>query len=88
MYQTEIDKLLNFDVDSTNVTDYDVERFTNIFISTLHISANSCIPDGKYRPYLKPYWKRNRLQDFHYEQRKARRIWKEQNKHRDKMEVK
>ena len=67
MCQTEIDKLFNFDVDSTNVTDNDAERFSNIFTSTLHVSVNAFIPVGKYRPHLKPYWKVNRLQDFHYE---------------------
>lgn len=85
MYQTEIDKLLNFDinVNPSNVTAHDVERYSNILTNVLHMSANSSIPCGKFRPYLKPYWKSNNLQDFHYRQRQARRAWKEQNKPRD-----
>jgi len=83
MYKTEIDRLLNFDSETDNITSKDIEQFTNLLSNSLHMAANSCIPSGFFRPYLKPYWKQNRLNDFHYEQRKARRQWINDNKPRD-----
>ena len=46
--------------------------------------ANSYIQCGKFRPYLKPYWKSNNLGMYHYEQREARRLYTNNSKHRNK----
>ena len=45
--------------------------------------GNSFIPYGKFRSYLKPYWKNNGLHVFHSKQREAWRIWVANDKPRD-----
>ncbi|VDI79116.1 Hypothetical predicted protein [Mytilus galloprovincialis] len=83
MYQTEIDKLLNFETNSDNLSKGDVDRFSSLLINALHMAANSCIPVGTFRPYLKPYWKNQNLNNCHFEQRNARRKWINNNKTRE-----
>ena len=85
MYQTEVDKLMNFEIkDTEKCNQNDIEQYTNILTNVLHIAANSSIPIMKFRPYLKPYWKENNLKNLHFQQRNARRIWKLNNKPRNK----
>ncbi|CAC5388658.1 unnamed protein product [Mytilus coruscus] len=84
MYQTENDKLLNFETNSDNVTEGGVERFSSLLINALHMVKNSCIPIGTFRPYLKPYWKNQNLNNCHFEQRNARRKWINNNRTRQK----
>ncbi|CAG2187094.1 unnamed protein product [Mytilus edulis] len=87
MYQTEIDKLLNFETNSDNLSKGDVERFSSLLINALHMAANSCIPVGTFRPYLKPYWNNQNLNNSHFEQRNARRKWINNNKTREKTDL-
>ncbi|CAG2199949.1 unnamed protein product [Mytilus edulis] len=87
MYQTEIDKLLNFETNSDNLSKGDVERFSSLLINYLHMASNSCIPVGTFRPYLKPYWKNQNLNNSHFEQRNARRKWINNNKTREKTDL-
>lgn len=82
MYQTEIDKLMNFNEFSDNASEDDVEQFTLFLTNAMHMAANSTIPYGKFRPYLKPYWKDHNLKEFHDQQRKSRRKWIENGKPR------
>ncbi|CAG2239638.1 unnamed protein product [Mytilus edulis] len=85
MYQTEIDKILDIikpKID--NCTINDLEHYNTVLTNALHMSANAYIPCGKFRHYLKPYWKSNDLNAVHYEQREARREWKNNNKPRNK----
>ena len=66
MYQSEVDKLMNFEAKSIeDCNQSDIEHYTNILTNVLHISANSYIPCGKFRPFLKPNWKHNNLSDLH-----------------------
>ncbi|VDI18436.1 Hypothetical predicted protein [Mytilus galloprovincialis] len=46
MYQTEINKLLNFETNSDNLSKGDVERFSSLLINALHMASNSYIPVG------------------------------------------
>ena len=61
-----------------------IEHYNTVLTNVLHMSANSYIPCGKFRPYLKPYWKSNNLGMYHYEQREARRLWTNNSKPRNK----
>ncbi|VDI78227.1 Hypothetical predicted protein [Mytilus galloprovincialis] len=87
MYQTEIDKRLNFETNSDNLSKGDVERFSSLLINALLMAANSCIPVGTFRPYLKPYWNNQSLNNNHFEQRNARRKWVNNNKTREKTDL-
>ncbi|CAC5393986.1 unnamed protein product [Mytilus coruscus] len=87
MYQTEIDKLLNFETNSDNLSKGGVERFSSLLINALHMAANSCIPVGTFRPYLQPYWKNQNLNNSHFEQRNARRKRINNNKTREKTDL-
>ncbi|CAG2231536.1 unnamed protein product [Mytilus edulis] len=77
-YQTELDKLLNFEVlplNSCEINENYIEHINSNIVNVVHIAANSCIPTGKFRHYLKPYWKSNSLDYYHNEQRQARKTW-------------
>ena len=74
MYETEIDKLMNVEISNHNRKYIShIEHYNSIIKNILHMSANACIPFGKYRPYFKPYQNSNRLGTHYFEQRKARR---------------
>ncbi|CAC5407157.1 unnamed protein product [Mytilus coruscus] len=85
IYQTDIDKILNISkpkIDNCSIND--LEHYYTVLTNALHMSANAYIPCGKFRHYLKPYWKSNDLNIVHYEQREARHEWKNNNKPRNK----
>ncbi|CAC5412010.1 unnamed protein product [Mytilus coruscus] len=75
MYETELCKLLNFEIKSENLSNNDVEFYTTVLVNACHMASNACIPTGPFRPYLKPYWKNKNLKEYHFEQREARRKW-------------
>ncbi|CAG2228033.1 unnamed protein product [Mytilus edulis] len=55
-YQTELDKLLNFEVlplNSCEINENYIEHINSNIENVVHIAANSCIPTGKFRHYLK-----------------------------------
>ena len=43
---------------------------------SLLLASDKHIPCGKFRPFLKPYWKKHDLNTAHFEMRNARRRWK------------
>lgn len=39
------------------------------------ITAAETVPEAKYRPFLKPFWKKEGLNNIHHEMTAARKVW-------------
>ena len=75
-YQSELDKLLNFEPLPLDQVTYDyIEQINSIIVNVVHVAANTSIPNGKFKHFLKPYWTCNNLKTYHSEQREARKAW-------------
>lgn len=68
----------------TNLSTDDIDQHLVHITASLLSAADQHIPYGRFRPHLKPYWKRSNLQIVHYEMRCARRIWKSEGSPRNK----
>ena len=87
MYQTEVDKILTFTYFSNNQThecnEHHIETYNTRIVHSLLYSSHMYIPRGRYRRYLKPFWKRDGLDVDHHRMRERRREWKDDGKNRD-----
>ena len=54
---------------------HNIDAYNDLITASLMHAGSRCIPHSKYRPYLKPFWKSNGLNDAHYYMRAARREW-------------
>ena len=74
LYSSEIDMHLqsNWTIDKTYIG---INEASDYLINVLHTCATKYIPAGKFRPYLKPYWRAEHLNDLHYEMRCTRPEW-------------
>ena len=86
LYRTETERLLNFSPE-TGQTQSGIELHNSQIVNALHLAANYCIPKGKWRPFLKPYWKPKKLNNLHFDMREARRRWKAANYPRSKDDI-
>jgi hypothetical protein len=75
MYETEVDLILGRTMPEQNCCDT-MESYADTIVASLHSAASMYIPTGKYKPYLKPYWKSCNLDFYHYQMRRSRRHWK------------
>ncbi len=76
LYNNEVSRLLSsVYVPCDNITHETVELHNTLVTQCLHTAAFDCIPQGTYRPYLKPYWKKSNLNDLHFQMRNTRRQW-------------
>ncbi len=52
-----------------------IEHYCEFITTSLHAAAATSIPSTRYKPYLKPYWKRDGLKPLHNDMRNSRKNW-------------
>ena len=87
LYRFETENLLRVgtrDISQFSSPSDFIEHYNEYVTVSLISSANISIPSTKFRPYLKPYWKRDNLKALHDDMRGQRRIWIENGKSHDR----
>lgn len=82
-YTNQVEQYLSQLLLNDEITPEGVEAQNTHITNSLLKAGYECIPKSEFRPYLKPYWKSNNLNDNHYKMRQCRKQWVSESRPRD-----